>query len=376
MRRDSCCQVRSGSGGDLSGCSVRALAIIALAGCLLTFNVGYAIAGDLIAIATLGSGSAHVFDAGTGRRLTTIAVEDGAGIAGIAVSPDGAAMYVVDGNTRHRLRQFETHDWRETLSREFANRVLLLSAGPVIHATADGRWVLVPTADPGAASSGVRIFETTRGAFAPLGLSSEGCPRPRFTSAATGTVAMICQEELRLWTSPASEMLSASATRRLPADGIAGAVITPDAAAVLAIDNAGVGRQAKLLRIPLRMDEPIETAALTALLGTTPRSGGNDPSILDVSRDGARATVVKGTDAVLLDPARLTSLKRIRLTAPAAAAKLSANGDVLYTLSREVGRLHLHRINVATGAVGDVVLLEDLPEAPIAWHVWIEPRQP
>ena len=133
-----------------------------------------------------------VLDVATSKVVREIAVEDGSGSIGVAVTSDGKRLFVVDGDSSHRLRTFDPTTGKELASYPFDRRALLLGGGPVIHLTRDERWLFVDTYDYPAAASGVRVFDTQAGRFTPLGLRGRPCGAPAFASSRDGSVVAVC----------------------------------------------------------------------------------------------------------------------------------------------------------------------------------------
>ncbi len=78
--------------------------------------------------------------------------------AGIAVSPDGRRLYVLDGHDYHEgfLRVFDTRSWKVIFEMPIANRAVLLFGNP-LSLSGDGRWLLLQHS-----SYETSAFDTTR----------------------------------------------------------------------------------------------------------------------------------------------------------------------------------------------------------------------
>ena len=138
------------------------------------------------------SGTLLTFDLATMTVVNSTPVQDASGSMGLGVTADGKRLFIVDGDTQHRLRTVDTVTGKVLKQYFFNDRVLLLGGGPVIHLTADDRWLFLQTYSYGAAASGVRIFNVEAGSFTPLGLRGRACRSPRLTSARTGALVAIC----------------------------------------------------------------------------------------------------------------------------------------------------------------------------------------
>jgi DNA-binding beta-propeller fold protein YncE len=98
-----------------------------------------------------------VIDSRSGHTLHTVPVEGQ--FPGVAVSPDGARLYVVDGPGAGRLRVLDTATWEVVHEQPVAERALRLSGNPVAL-TGDGRWLLVERYSYARRESWVSIFDT------------------------------------------------------------------------------------------------------------------------------------------------------------------------------------------------------------------------
>jgi len=102
-----------------------------------------------------------VVDPKSGHAVHEINVESQQG--GIAVSPDGSRLCVLDGRDYNEgfLRIFDTASWQVTFEIPVANRAVLLFGNP-LSLSGDGRWLLVQ--QQGYDSEGIRasVFDTTQ----------------------------------------------------------------------------------------------------------------------------------------------------------------------------------------------------------------------
>ena len=81
-----------------------------------------------------------VVDPASGHVLHEIPVTGGA--PGLAVSPDGKRLYVVDGEADGRLRVIDTATWQVIHQEPIADRALFRIGFP-LSLSSDGRWLLV-----------------------------------------------------------------------------------------------------------------------------------------------------------------------------------------------------------------------------------------
>src|SRR5262245_47924574 len=144
--------------------------------------------GTWLYMSAFKSGQLHVFDLTAGKVVRSIAVEDSAGIIGVAVSSDGRKVFIVDGDHDHRLRVFRAATGERLSERPFTDRALNLSGSPVMHLSADDRWLFLKTYDYGAAAAGLRVFNVDRQRFAPLGLRGRPCRIHALAGASDGSL--------------------------------------------------------------------------------------------------------------------------------------------------------------------------------------------
>jgi hypothetical protein len=326
---------------------------------------------DLILLAPLHSGSVYVYDLSTRMRVATLPVEDGAGVVGIAVSRDGNSLYVVDGNDRNRLRLFNTHSWHQEWEQQFRDRVLALGAKQVIHLTADNRWILIKTYDMGAAASGIRVFDTQKQHFMPVGLNLQKCTEPRFASSPDGTVVATVPGSVELLHSGSDETLSEPRELSIPLESPTGTAMIPNGTSVFILSDRNETTPWQLTRVSLGPKPHVDSFNLDDLLGIgSARDEGPTASILDVSQGGDHPlAIVSGAFVWVLgtDPLRLR--RNVRLPGALDGARLSNDGRELYTLRRDTAKsvMLLGRINLETGETKEDILLENLPVAPVVW---------
>jgi hypothetical protein len=326
---------------------------------------------DLVLLAPLHSGSVYIYDLSSRMRVATLQVEDGAGVVGIAVSKDGESLYVVDGNDRNRLRLFDTHSWHQEWEQEFRDRLLALGAKQVIHLTADNRWLLIKTYDMGAAASGIRVFDTQKKHFMPVGLPLQKCTEPRFVSSPDGTVVATFSGSVEFLHSGTDETLSAAREMPIPVENPTGSAMMPSGTSVFILGDRNERTPWQLIRVRLGETPSVESSNLGDLLGIKPmRDEEPTASILDIAQGVDHpVAIVSGATAWVLgtDPLRLR--RSIRLPGALDGARFSNDGRQLYTLRRDTAKspMLLGRINLETGEIKEEVLLENLPVAPVVW---------
>lgn len=99
--------------------------------------------GTRLYLTAFQSGFVSAIDPTSGHALRQIPIEQG-DHAGIAISPDGKRLYIVDGLSPEngRLRVFDTTTWQVIHSELVPDRALLLG-GNSITLSPNGRWLLV-----------------------------------------------------------------------------------------------------------------------------------------------------------------------------------------------------------------------------------------
>lgn len=102
-----------------------------------------------------------VVDPKSGHAVHEIDVESQQ--AGIAVSPDGRRLYVLDGRDYNEgfLRVFDTVSWRVICEIPVANRAVLLFGNP-LSLSGDGRWLLVQHNSYASDGAQTSIFDTSQ----------------------------------------------------------------------------------------------------------------------------------------------------------------------------------------------------------------------
>jgi dipeptidyl aminopeptidase/acylaminoacyl peptidase len=326
---------------------------------------------DLVLLAPLHSGSVYVYDLSTRARVATLPVEDGAGVVGIAVSGDGDSLYVVDGNDRDRLRLFNTRSWHQEWEQQFRDRLLALGAKQVVHLTADSRWLLIKTYDVGAAASGIRVFDTQKQHFMPVGLALQKCTEPRFASSPDGNVVATFPGLVEFLHSGPGETLSAPHEISIPLESPAGSAMMPSGSSVFILGTRDQTTPWQLIRVSLSPTPSVDSSNLGDLLAIgAMRNEEPTASILDLSQGGGHPlAIVSGASAWVLGTNPLRLQRNVRLPGALDGARLSNDGRVLYTLRRDTAKpaMLLGRINLETGETREDVLLENLPLSPVVW---------
>lgn len=156
-----------------------------------------------------------VIDPLSGHALHEIPVEGDQ--AGLAVSPDGTRLNVVDGQASGYLRVFDTHTWHVIHSELVPERLMLLTGNP-ISLSGDGHWLVVPHYSYTNSRYWNAVFDTRQMRFLqgdplqPVGCSEAWAPprllgrvgHPRLYTICDGNVmALDAKTFAKLWQVPA-----------------------------------------------------------------------------------------------------------------------------------------------------------------------------
>lgn len=319
--------------------------------------------GPWFYINSFQSGKLFVFDLATAKVIHTIPVQDGSGSIGVAITSDGRKLFVVDGDRRHRLRTFDTVTAKVLREYPFKDRVLLLGRGPVIHLTADDRWLFLQTYDYGAAASGVRIFNVGAGSFTRLGLRGRECGSPNLASARNGTLIAVCPKlahELRPLPAAPGEFLPGPRVST-PIAEAADVALSPDGSDLYVLEYVKEGAPWRLVHWP-KGDEALREHDLRQLLDVAadaPGRGGR--AWLDVSPDGKWFGLVHGPRVWILERQTLKVLHSLHLPWPADDGAFTLDGRELLTFRGSAGGAEIHealllRVSVISGNLQNVRL--------------------
>ncbi|MCA1554671.1 MAG: hypothetical protein LC737_09865, partial [Chloroflexi bacterium] len=110
------------------------------------------------------SGYISVIDPHSGHVLREFAVTGDQ--AGMAVSPDGTRLYILDGWGDGELRIYNTRNWEIVHRRPISDRALLLGGNP-IALSGDGRWLRVARLNASTRQGWSSTFDTQRLTFLP-----------------------------------------------------------------------------------------------------------------------------------------------------------------------------------------------------------------
>lgn len=290
------------------------------------------------------SGKLEAIDLGTESIVRTLAVDDGAGSTGFALTPDGATLYLADRATPGRLRVFDVTSGMRLGEAVLRGRALLLGHAPLFHLERDTLYV--GTFDPMTAQAGTLSLGTK--ALTTQAPPSWPCASPMLARG-TATVAFCAGSIHRLGGASTTMPISAL-------EDLAEALATPDR--VVAI---GRFRAKAWWLLDWRAGEPSPRALdLHAVDGVDDVTGRNGMASVDVSPDGKTLAVVHGKAAWLIDAESHEILRIVRFARPVDHARFTLDGRELLTLESRVGDVPagetaLLRIDVASGAVRRVL---------------------
>ena len=313
-------------------------------------------AGDTwLYVAAFQNDFVSVVDPVSGHAVHQIPVE--ADQAGIAVSPDGARLYLVDGlpTQNGQLRVFDTATWQVIHRQEAPNRSRLLGGNP-ISLSPDGRWLVLGFYDYERRVGWNRIFDTGRLEllpkeewrpgdchFDPVRIFGQPGDSQVYVQC-EGFVAALSSEDLSLrWKTPSPTSIGQDSlgwskvgnpylavsrdgkrlyglypTQERKAEGSHIRVVATDLQ--LLVWETGKG---ELLQ-EIMMSDQVSVPLL--------RASGFSAGYLTVSRDGERVFIAWEDILLSLDGKSLRLLEKLRLPALLAGMAQSVDGRDLYLL--------------------------------------------
>lgn len=302
------------------------------------------------------SGQLLAIDPATGQIERKIAVKDGSGIIGFAVSSDGKRLFIADGDAKSRLRILDAASGQQIAEHRFEHRALLPGRKPTIHLTADGRWLLISTYDYAADAKGIRIFDVENGSFLPVGLRGRGCDNGKFASARNGVLIELCANVLRELSMSASAPGDSAETAKIDTgiESPAALSFSPDGKDLYVLGEIEADGSWSLSHWQRGGTFSIEHD-LRKLLNITdeisdPR--GRAVPALALSPDGTRLAVSAGPHLWLLDRKSLRVTDRQTLGAIVGSLVFTDDGGELLAMQAQPGGGgELARISVSTGKI-------------------------
>jgi len=309
------------------------------------------------------NGFISVVDPASGHALQQIPVV--AQQAGMAISPDGSRLYVVDdGPQGGQLRVFDTATWQVTHREPVPLRAHLLGGNP-ISLSPDGRWLIVRFFDFERAIGWTQVFDTGRLEFvseAPFEIDDcnveiggmAGLPNgPEVYVQCREFVAALRAEDLSLVGTITSPTPYAPDDLGWPRTGGASLTVSPDGdwlfglypeiertvvddhTQVLNTDlilyrwEIGPGERHSVISMSDRVSVPLATA------------GRGDRGYVQSSIDGDYVFVAWEDMLWSLDANSLIVVKELHLPVPVDGMVQSKDGDELYLLPSTAGDLPL-----------------------------------
>lgn len=327
-------------------------------------------------------GAIREVDLATGGVLRSIPTDDGAGRAQLAVAPDARTVFVVDGPRKEsRLRIYDLEDGRLKHEESFENRALSLGGVPLVHLTADGRYLLIHTFDLFAAASGVAIFEVGAQKFRDAGMRGRPCPAPRFGSAQDGTLVAACPGSVHrlAMDRPLPDEFAVTESERTPVGEVADLAVDATRGTAYVLEICSAQHPWHLVRWPRgSAAEALDLRRVAKEAAPVPGRGGQ--GWLAVAPDG-RIAVLLDARIWLLGAKDLRLLRSFDLPWFADGVGFSPDGAALLTVRSDVGTDEVHetaiaRISLETGAIEQTLVPEvRLPAGPGALHLVPGPRR-
>ncbi len=309
--------------------------------------------------------------------------------AGVAVAPDGARLYVVDGQINGELRVYDTSDW-QMIHQEPVADFATLFANPV-SLSGDGHWLIVSRYNWQSGKGWLSLFDPRRLQFLPDNVANtlpcgdyERPPRligrtghGRLYVVCAGSVTAVDRETLsRLW--QMSTPVSMNPDFALAPDGghlfglypqvhigydSGGNSQAVGTDLLLYVWETGTGRLVKKIKLSDQVSVPSATI------------GRGEAGYLRVSPDGTRLYVVweDAVWTVVADSLRVSG--ELKLPAPIDGVALSDDGCELYLLPSTVGNLSVrgHGLwTVDTSSLKLVRRASDWPEGLGLFDVTLE----
>ena len=299
-------------------------------------------------VSGLHQGDLAVFD-GSGKKIQSIPVQDGAGTIGVAISSDGKSIFVTEDD---HLRIVDARTGSNTHTVSYEGALHLLGQQTRLHLTADNRLLLIKTYDLGAAAAGVRIFDVGSNQFTGIGMRGRACPSPEFESTRDGTLFSICPESIQMLRIQAkvSNDLSGVSTVKLALRDVAGTSVTPRGDRLFAIETVQPGRPWQL--VCWTPGEPeVQTENLSELLKPSSDSlVQSSQAWIASSPDGTRFAIHHGTEVWMLDAQTLKLIRQWDLKRATSGLGFSSDGHQILTLDDST--LSLFRIPLMGGEPG------------------------
>ena len=320
-----------------------------------------------------------VIDPVSGHALHQLSAD--ADQAGMAISPDGSRLYVVDGlpTVDGRLSVFDTATWEVVHLEPVPHRLRLLGGNP-IALSPDGRWLVVGFFDLEGRLGWERVFDTERLRFLPEGawplsdcrlspLRFLGRPADsRFYVPCTGFVAALDSEDLTpLWRAPSPSVGGVSQHLASSPDGERLYGLFPHVEGEVRSDGNYHVTEHDLRLLVWEADsgvlvDEIRLSDLASVPPPTPGRG--DAGYVTVSFVGERVFIVWEDMLWAINAEALEVAGELRLPSPVDGVAQSIDGRELYLLPATMGNLEVEGHGMYTVDAATLELLRHADDWP------------
>ncbi len=298
--------------------------------------------------------------------------------AGVAVAPDGARLYVVDGQINGELRVYDTSGW-QTIHQEPVADFATLFANP-LSLSGDGNWLVVSRYDWQSGKGWLSLFDTRRLQFLPDNAANAlpcgdyerppqliGRPghRQLYVVCAGSITAVDGRTLSRLW--QVSTPVSMNPDFAMAPDGGHLFGVYPQVGVgydsggnsqavgtdlLLYVWETGTGRVVRTIKLSDQVSVPSATL------------GRGEAGYLRVSPDGTRLYVVWENSVWALAADLLEIVGELKVPAPVDGVVLSTDGRELYMLPSTVGDLSVRGHGLWTVDTSSLKLVRRASEWP------------
>ena len=325
-----------------------------------------------------------VVDPASGHAVHQIPVN--ADQAGMAISPDGTRLYVVDGTPVRdgRLRVFDTATWEIIHTEPVDDRLRLLGGNP-ISLSPDGRWLLLQFYSYELREGWVRVYDTQNLQFLPVEAWQHtdcawspvhliGQPSHRYIYAHCGdfVLAMDATDLSPLWRAQAPKRSAGfSGVRPSFAASLDGGWLYglyPRVRSEVGSDGSFALSYHDVVLLVWDADSGVvvDEVSMSAMISVPPPSPGRgNGAYVAVSPDGARIFAVWEDMIWAIDSGSLQTVDWLRLPAPVDGIAQSVDGRELYLLPATMGNLRVRQTGMFTVDAGTLDLVrhaDDWPE--------------
>ena len=310
----------------------------------------------------------------------------------MAVSPDGARLYIVDGEpvTDGRLRVFDTSNWNVVHTEPVPSRSALLGGNP-ISLSPDGRWLVVGFFDYERRDGWERVFDTQGLGFLPdgawplddCGNTVQLVGHPNVDSLYVqchNSVAALSNDGLvPRWRAPTPDRFADRFRQDrsgLRPVGKAALAVSPDGKRLYGLypleERIHSGSRTPVIRTDLgiiawdakegrKTRDVLMSEQVSVPVGS---ASGGDEAVLVFSHDGSRLFALWHDMMWSLDPVTLEVKDVLKLPIPVLGAALSMDGNELYLLPQATGHLVRRPSGFLTVDVTKMMVIRQAAEWP------------